>query len=46
LQANGCEGDDVVAVDCSVLERGFAHLACQDCGLPRLATSSGPLFYV
>ncbi len=23
-------------LDCSVLERGFAHLACQDCGLPRL----------
>jgi hypothetical protein len=23
-------------LDCSVLERGFAHLACKDCGLPRL----------
>ena len=23
-------------LDCSVLQRGFAHLACQDCGLPRL----------
>jgi hypothetical protein len=23
-------------LECSVLERGFAHLACKDCGLPRL----------
>jgi hypothetical protein len=23
-------------LNCSVLQRGFAHLACQDCGLPRL----------
>jgi len=23
-------------LDCSVLQRGFAHLACEDCGLPRL----------
>ena len=23
-------------LDCSVLQRGFAHLACDDCGLPRL----------
>lgn len=23
-------------LDCGVLERGFAHLACEDCGLPRL----------
>ena len=23
-------------LDCSVMQRGFAHLACEDCGLPRL----------
>ena len=23
-------------LDCSVLQRGFAHLACEDCGVPRL----------
>jgi hypothetical protein len=23
-------------LDCGVLQRGFAHLACEDCGLPRL----------
>ena len=21
-------------LDCSVMQRGFAHLACEDCGLP------------
>ena len=30
-------------LDCSVMQRGFAHLACEDCGLPRLVvfTSAG-----
>ncbi|HEX7507433.1 MAG TPA: transposase zinc-binding domain-containing protein, partial [Polyangia bacterium] len=30
-------------LDCSVMQRGFAHLACEDCSLPRLVafTSAG-----
>jgi hypothetical protein len=26
-------------LDCGVLQRGFAHLACEDCGLPRLVAA-------